>query len=82
MDVLSAGLSGALSTLDGCEWSCECAELNPGPLREQVLFTTESSLKPIEQIFTSETASEYPGVMLFLSECPAECDVVLIRMPC
>jgi hypothetical protein len=36
-----SGVTGA------CELSCECWELNPGPLQEQVFLTPEPSLQPL-----------------------------------
>jgi hypothetical protein len=37
---------------DGCELSCECLELNTGPIQEQqVLLTAESSLQPPNFLF-------------------------------
>ena len=45
---VSRGASDRLELeLDGCAAPCGCQELNPDPLQEQVLLTTEPFLQPV-----------------------------------
>ena len=42
---------------DSCETVCGCWESNPGPLQEQVILPTESTLQPFDFIFMSVCAT-------------------------
>ena len=41
-----------IEDMDGCEPSCQCQELNSGPVEEQLVFLiTEPSLQPLKTYF-------------------------------